>query len=313
MSDFKMDFKDPTTWLLAPLLPLALLGGCSDDKKLSDLPALDSGPDADTDVDTDTDIDTDTDTDTDTDIDTDTDTDTDTDIDTDTDTDIDGGTDTDTDTDTLDAGLDGGPDTDTDTDTDTYVDGGTDTDTDTDTDTGLAWADYSCSVCAEDSWGMKYAMYMDSVDYQRMEFTAAGITSTVLEQMRQGWPADTWPQDGQSMPAYALTLTGLYEFVVDSDDIGGTVSIRSHDVSSSAFADAAIFPMTEADLTTCEPEEIQPTTSNEMYFAQNSAIDVNVTCLSWDGVKCTDFVGSAFLSFPYLFEEFWNVTLNCAE
>jgi hypothetical protein len=35
MFDFKIDFKAPTTWLLAPLLvpllPLALLSGCDDD------------------------------------------------------------------------------------------------------------------------------------------------------------------------------------------------------------------------------------------------------------------------------------------
>ena len=83
MSDFKIDFKDPTTWLLAPLLvpllPFALLSGCDED-------GTSTGPDGDTDVDSDTDTDTDVDTDTDTDVDTDTDTDVDTDTDTFTDT-----------------------------------------------------------------------------------------------------------------------------------------------------------------------------------------------------------------------------------
>ncbi|MFA4973685.1 MAG: biotin transporter BioY [bacterium] len=117
MSAFNMDFKNPTTWLLAPLvaplLPFALLSGCDDGGSATgdctegetqqcycaggDVGAqicetddtwgeCDCGSaDADTDVDTDTD--TDVDTDSDTDVDTDTDTDTDTDVDTDTDTD----------------------------------------------------------------------------------------------------------------------------------------------------------------------------------------------------------------------------------
>ncbi len=64
--------------MLAALLPLLLVLGCSDDfKDASDEPSPDTDADSDTDTDTDTDADTDTDTDSDTDTDTDTDTDVD--------------------------------------------------------------------------------------------------------------------------------------------------------------------------------------------------------------------------------------------
>jgi hypothetical protein len=168
--------------------------------------------------------------------------------------------------------------------TDSYV-GDAPTPVDGGADGQAQGASFFCMATAEDRYGMKYAMYFES---KSPTVPASGDwsgdmqlnnTPQSLVNARRSERAATWPQDGQTIPAYANNLTATY--FARFTKTGSTTAIfklGSYPYNLPTAANATILPMTWADAMGL-PMTIDPSTYNEVYATSLPALEMGVSCL----------------------------------
>ena len=149
-------------------------------------------------------------------------------------------------------------------------------------------ASFFCMATAEDRYGMKYATYFESKsptvqvggDWSGdMQFQATNGTLQTLINARRSERAATWPQDGQTIPAYANNLTATY-FARFTKTGSGTAIFRldSYPYNLPTAANATVLPITWADAMGL-PMTIDPSTYNEVYATSLPALEMGVSCL----------------------------------
>lgn len=148
---------------------------------------------------------------------------------------------------------------------------------------------YECRFVAQDLNGMTYAMMarskhpvvINSSGFSTaMEFLAANGTDAAIANARRQAAASSWPKDNQPVASWAANLTGSYELSVAPAGSGHSATLRSLDVSTQQYANAAILPMTYGvdNGGVIAPEPIESTTANEIYPAIKPQLSLMAAC-----------------------------------